>query len=112
MPTNCSGNRGHREPTQRRPRGAAAGNVLTEARMQPEHEQEIKAVLDDICQMIEGRTTDAAIPALVSALQMVLNDNCTPEERDRLITGITDALKKLSLRDIKFLACSGSGSPA
>ncbi len=61
--------------------------------MQPEHEQEIKAVLDDICQMIDGRTTDAAITALVSALQMVLDDNCTPEERGRLITGITDSLK-------------------
>jgi hypothetical protein len=61
--------------------------------MDEEERNERDAVFDDVCQMIEGRSTTAVITALVSVLQMVLDKECTPQERDAVIKEITRGIK-------------------
>jgi hypothetical protein len=61
--------------------------------MDDEDRHERDAVFNDICEMIEGRSRAAVISALVSVLQMVLDNECTPEERDALIKEITKGIK-------------------
>ncbi len=66
--------------------------------MDDEDRHQRDTVFDDICQMIEGRSRVAVISALVSVLQMVLNNECTPEERDALIKDITKGIKDYPYR--------------
>jgi hypothetical protein len=50
-------------------------------------------VFNDICEMVGGRTRVAVISALVMALEMVLKEECTPDERESLIKQITEQIK-------------------
>jgi hypothetical protein len=61
--------------------------------MDDEDRHERDTVFDDICEMIGGRSRVAVITALVSVLQMVLDKECTPEERDALIKEITKGIE-------------------
>jgi len=66
--------------------------------MNDEDRAEINDVFDDICEMINGRTRVAVITALVMTLEMVLDEECTPNERDSLIKDITEAIKNYPYR--------------
>jgi hypothetical protein len=61
--------------------------------MDDEDRAEINDVFNDICEMVGGRTRVAVISALVMALEMVLKEECTPDERESLIKQITEQIK-------------------
>ena len=66
--------------------------------MKDKDRAEINDVFDDICEMIDGRTRVAVITALVRAPPMVLDEECTPNERDSLIKDIIEAIKNYPYR--------------
>jgi len=61
--------------------------------MDDEDRAEINDVFNDICEMVGGRTRVAVISALVIALEMVLKEECAPDERESLIKQITEQIK-------------------